>query len=152
MVVNLNFNDQRVVLICSLICNINPTFTINKPLRVFVLLCSTNCERDLARAMSANKLITDSFSKVKHVPKGGKQSAGPKPSTSSAGASNNDLEILKQFDLALEYGPCIGITRLERWERAKQHGMNPPPEVKDILTQYSGDPEYTESLWKDYQL
>ncbi|KAJ8312493.1 hypothetical protein KUTeg_009866 [Tegillarca granosa] len=92
------------------------------------MLSSTNCERDLAIAMSANKLITDWFSKVKHVPKGGKQLAGPKPSTSSAGASNNDLEILKQFDLALEYGPCIGITRLERWERAKQHGMNPPPE------------------------
>ena len=26
-----------------------------------------------------------------------------------------------------------GITRLERWERAQKHGLNPPDDVKDIL-------------------
>jgi DNA polymerase delta, subunit 4 len=28
-----------------------------------------------------------------------------------------------------EYGPCVGVTRLERWERAAALGLNPPPEV-----------------------
>ena len=28
-----------------------------------------------------------------------------------------------------EYGPCIGVTRLQRWERADVLGLNPPPEV-----------------------
>lgn len=27
-------------------------------------------------------------------------------------------KILRQFDLASKYGPCLDITRLERWERA----------------------------------
>ena len=28
-----------------------------------------------------------------------------------------------------EYGPCVGMTRFERWERAKSLGLNPPKEV-----------------------
>lgn len=28
-----------------------------------------------------------------------------------------------------EYGPCAGVTRLERWERADALGLKPPPEV-----------------------
>ena len=27
-----------------------------------------------------------------------------------------------------EYGPCIGVTRMERWERAAALGLNPPVE------------------------
>lgn len=28
-----------------------------------------------------------------------------------------------------EYGPCVGVSRLDRWERAYALGLNPPPEV-----------------------
>jgi hypothetical protein len=28
-----------------------------------------------------------------------------------------------------EYGPCVGMTRLERWDRAASLGLNPPEEV-----------------------
>ena len=28
-----------------------------------------------------------------------------------------------------EYGPCVGVPRLQRWERAHALGLNPPPEV-----------------------
>ena len=28
-----------------------------------------------------------------------------------------------------EFGPCVGIPRLERWERAQALGLNPPKEV-----------------------
>lgn len=38
----------------------------------------------------------------------------------------------------------LGITRLERWERAQKHGLNPPDEVKDILLK-SKDEEY--QMW-----
>ena len=31
-----------------------------------------------------------------------------------------------------EYGPCVGMTRLERWERAHAFGLNPPPEVSPL--------------------
>lgn len=36
------------------------------------------------------------------------------------------------FDIRVrsyEYGPCVGVTRLERWERAQAMGLNPPDEV-----------------------
>lgn len=38
----------------------------------------------------------------------------------------------------------LGITRLERWERAQKHGLNPPDEVKDILLK-NKDEEY--QMW-----
>ncbi|KAI0042734.1 hypothetical protein FA95DRAFT_1564020 [Auriscalpium vulgare] len=46
--------------------------------------------------------------------------------------------ILRVFDLSYEYGPCIGVTRLERWERAAALGLNPPQEIYDILTTREG--------------
>ncbi|KAH8091718.1 DNA polymerase delta, subunit 4-domain-containing protein [Cristinia sonorae] len=46
---------------------------------------------------------------------------------------NKIHHVLRVFDLSYEYGPCVGVTRLERWERADALGLNPPPEVKDIL-------------------
>jgi DNA polymerase delta subunit 4 len=39
------------------------------------------------------------------------------------------ITILRTFDLSYEYGPCVGVSRLERWERAKAMGLNPPQEV-----------------------
>ncbi|KAH1134038.1 hypothetical protein GYH30_012450 [Glycine max] len=32
---------------------------------------------------------------------------------------------LRQFDLNMAYGPCLGMTRLARWERAQRLGLNP---------------------------
>lgn len=46
--------------------------------------------------------------------------------------------ILRVFDLSYEYGPCIGVTRLQRWERAAALGMNPPLVVKQLLTSEDG--------------
>ena len=31
------------------------------------------------------------------------------------------------------YGPCIGITRLRRWERAAAMGLRLPPRVRDLV-------------------
>lgn len=42
-------------------------------------------------------------------------------------------EVLRQFDLNMAYGPCIGMTRLDRWERAQRLGMNPPKEIEALL-------------------
>ena len=37
--------------------------------------------------------------------------------------------MLRVFDNTYDYGPCVGMTRLERWERAEALGLNPPAEV-----------------------
>ncbi|KZP01508.1 hypothetical protein CALVIDRAFT_559322 [Calocera viscosa TUFC12733] len=46
--------------------------------------------------------------------------------------------MLRVFDLSYEYGPCIGMSRLERWERAEAMGLEPPPEVREILLTEEG--------------
>lgn len=105
----------------------------------------------------AAKQITSAFPIVKKTNRGQKsiKDSDQLPSTSThdqaAVDSIDDLQILKNFDLTLEYGPCTGITRLERWERAQKHGLNPPDEVKDILLKHK-DEEYQMCLWKDYEI
>jgi len=42
----------------------------------------------------------------------------------------------RQFDLNMKYGPSIGLSRLEKWERAKSYGKDPPGEIGDLLSQY----------------
>ena len=41
--------------------------------------------------------------------------------------------MLRVFDNTYEYGPCVGMTRMERWERAAAMGLNPPVEVCKCL-------------------
>lgn len=33
----------------------------------------------------------------------------------------------------MAYGPCLGMSRLARWERAKNLGMNPPEDIGNLL-------------------
>ncbi|BBN00319.1 DNA polymerase delta subunit 4 [Marchantia polymorpha subsp. ruderalis] len=40
---------------------------------------------------------------------------------------------LRQFDMNMAYGPCLGITRMERWERATRLGLSPPSNVRDMI-------------------
>ena len=58
-----------------------------------------------------------------------------------------DLEILKSFDLNLKYGPNLGLSRLERYQRALDLELNPPLEIKEILQRLPSTPKYQESLW-----
>ncbi|KAI5999390.1 DNA polymerase delta, subunit 4-domain-containing protein [Pisolithus orientalis] len=51
---------------------------------------------------------------------------------------NKIIQMLRFFDMTSEYGPCVGMTRLERWERAETLGLNPPPEVRQILLTKEG--------------
>lgn len=96
--------------------------------------------------------------------------AGEEPQP--AGEEDAALELLRQFDLAWQYGPCTGerhptsrwredreaprtvsglgdssacpagITRLQRWHRAEQMGLQPPPEVRRLLKAHPGDPRF----------
>ena len=42
-------------------------------------------------------------------------------------------EELRQFDLDYKYGPCIDLTRKQRWERAEKFGLNPPQSLFKYL-------------------
>jgi len=54
-------------------------------------------------------------------------------------------EILRIFDLTDEYGPCVGVSRLRRWERAHKAGLNPPIQIKEILDTIEGQKDETYS-------
>ncbi|XP_033747520.1 DNA polymerase delta subunit 4-like [Pecten maximus] len=119
--------------------------------------------------MSSSRFISDSFKYVKrpsanqvlkrsdHV----SGNDGITPSSSKADPNESiprpghflgksEKDFLREFDMNLEFGPCIGITRLERWERAHKHGLQPPPEVKELVIRHFDDPKYTECVWNDY--
>ncbi|KAL2265327.1 hypothetical protein VTJ83DRAFT_6427 [Remersonia thermophila] len=42
-------------------------------------------------------------------------------------------KVLRYFDVSSQYGPCVGITRIKRWQRAQRLGLNPPIEVLAVL-------------------
>uniref|UniRef100_A0A8C8RSP6 DNA polymerase delta subunit 4 n=1 Tax=Pelusios castaneus TaxID=367368 RepID=A0A8C8RSP6_9SAUR len=132
--------------------------------------------------MGRKRLITDSFRVVKRQrrdrdTKEGSPEDGlrPEPGTAgvpggTAGSCNAEvvsvpadapsggsphpanLEMLKQFDLSWEYGPCTGITRLQRWERAEFLGLSPPLTVRETLLEHKGDPSFMQCLWHGYPL
>ncbi|KIM44404.1 hypothetical protein M413DRAFT_442388 [Hebeloma cylindrosporum] len=62
---------------------------------------------------------------------------------------NKIHEILRVFDNSYEYGPCVGVSRRDRWDRAQALGLNPPKEVDDILNTKQGlsMPEYSQSVF-----
>ncbi|KAL4326275.1 hypothetical protein GQ457_11G005950 [Hibiscus cannabinus] len=46
---------------------------------------------------------------------------------------SEEEEALRQFDMNMAYGPCLGITRMARWERAQRLGLDPPKEIRYLL-------------------
>ncbi|EQL04161.1 hypothetical protein G6O67_005870 [Ophiocordyceps sinensis] len=42
-------------------------------------------------------------------------------------------KILRYFDVSSQYGPCIGLDRIKRWQRAHRLGLDPPIEVLAVL-------------------
>lgn len=61
-------------------------------------------------------------------------------------------QILRVFDLDPNYGPCMGMSRLERWQRAKDLDLDPPQEVYDILTTKQGVSEHKENVFTSHGL
>jgi DNA polymerase delta subunit 4 len=96
----------------------------------------------------------------KAAPSGTRPPSISSPTINHAGLNKeNELEMLRQFDLCTEYGPCLGefnnqqaaisidnagMPRLERWERAEKFGLNPPLMVYNIIKEHDGDTDYSE--------
>ncbi|XP_074556903.1 uncharacterized protein LOC141812848 [Curcuma longa] len=72
--------------------------------------------------------------------------AGKSPAVALSLADKADLPMgigegeddkLRQFDMDMRYGPGIGLSRMDRWERAVAMGLNPPAQVEAILLKSS---------------
>ncbi|CAF0871948.1 unnamed protein product [Brachionus calyciflorus] len=61
-----------------------------------------------------------------------------------------EINLLKKFDLDLKFGPCLNVKRIDRWNWASRHELNPPEIVKKILEEHPNDVEYAQSLWFQY--
>uniref|UniRef100_A0A8C3GTC4 DNA polymerase delta 4, accessory subunit n=1 Tax=Corvus moneduloides TaxID=1196302 RepID=A0A8C3GTC4_CORMO len=68
-------------------------------------------------------------------------SRGPVPQPGPPPVDPALLEMLRRFDLSWEYGPCTGITRLQRWERAQELGLSPPGPIRDALLEHRDNPD-----------
>jgi DNA polymerase delta subunit 4 len=55
--------------------------------------------------------------------------------------------IMRNFDLSPRYGPCVGITRLDRYRRAEKMGLKPPIEVLQILETEEGLRDWNTDLF-----
>ncbi|KAI8468205.1 MAG: DNA polymerase delta subunit 4-like protein [Monoraphidium minutum] len=56
--------------------------------------------------------------------------------------------LLRTFDLTSKYGPCTGMSRLERWQRAARLGLEPPAEVGRVLEAAGADSPANSNIWR----
>eukprot|EP00040_Diaphanoeca_grandis_P043852 m.10500 g.10500 ORF g.10500 m.10500 type:complete len:112 (-) comp8344_c0_seq1:243-578(-) len=70
-----------------------------------------------------------------------------KVTSTAQSPTSEDLQFLKHFDLNSDYGPNVGITRFDRYNRAKRNGLAPPQRIAELIMQFSENPEVTEPLW-----
>uniref|UniRef100_A0A8C4N1X1 DNA polymerase delta subunit 4 n=1 Tax=Eptatretus burgeri TaxID=7764 RepID=A0A8C4N1X1_EPTBU len=86
--------------------------------------------------MPQNRLITDTLPAVKTT------ESISKPSLDvQGGVTESELQVLHTFDLNYEFGPCLGISRMQRWDRAVHLGLTPPQHIHALLEYYPSDPQ-----------
>ena len=56
-----------------------------------------------------------------------------KPQLRPQKLTENELPLLHRFDLNPSLGPCMSISRSQRWLRAHRLGKQPPREVMDVI-------------------
>lgn len=76
-----------------------------------------------------------------------KSAAEPKLKDEELKEDDNELKMLFQFDLTTKYGPCIGLTRMERWKRAENLGLNPPKDVCQLLNRNQTRVQFDQGCW-----
>jgi hypothetical protein len=59
---------------------------------------------------------------------------------------------LRAFDMEMKYGPQVGPTRLQRWERAERLGLAPSRRVHEILKRRAEDDPANASTLSRYNL
>lgn len=57
-------------------------------------------------------------------------------------------KILREFDMSSQYGPCIGISRLDRWKRARDMELGPPIEVLAVMVKAVEEEDVVEEVGK----
>jgi len=46
----------------------------------------------------------------------------------------SDAEVLlRKFDMDPKFGPCVGLSRMDRWNRASRLGLDPPAYLLELM-------------------
>jgi DNA polymerase delta subunit 4 len=61
------------------------------------------------------------------------QSSQIKPQLRPQKLTEHEVMLLHQFDLNPSLGPCMSISRSQRWLRAHRLGKQPPRQVMDVI-------------------
>lgn len=69
------------------------------------------------------------------------------PSTPAPAEIDADERTLRNFDLQSKYGPVSGMSRLERFQRAEQLGLNPPEFIKELILKHGEDSALNEHVF-----
>ncbi|GKD95128.1 DNA polymerase delta subunit 4, partial [Tanacetum coccineum] len=56
------------------------------------------------------------------------------------------MRLLRQFDMNMAYGTCVGMKRVDRWNRASSLGLNLPENIQRFLTSVANEVS-TDSTW-----
>ncbi|CAL8113229.1 unnamed protein product [Orchesella dallaii] len=69
-------------------------------------------------------------------------------------SENEQLDLLRNFDITLNYGPCRGISRRERYLRALKFNLEPVPDkiILEILDDHGNDDKFEHCIWDQNQL
>ncbi|ESQ35883.1 hypothetical protein EUTSA_v10009118mg [Eutrema salsugineum] len=107
--------------------------TTAKNLKGFYKQTKRNITGGISKSKPSSRKVTP-----KHAATQGSDATQPAALISHGSLDLNDAydkeeEMLRQFDMNMAYGPCLGMTRLDRWERALRLGMNPPSEIERLL-------------------
>lgn len=113
---------------------------------LIVFLVSLITDRAMAMATRESKLSGLFPSKSRSKDQG--KSLALEPNKSTPRGLKGDEEVLmdnlddveqelrRLFDMDTKYGPCSGLTRLERFHRAEKLGLEPPSWVETVIHKY----------------
>lgn len=58
-----------------------------------------------------------------------------------------EQRLRRLFDMDTKYGPCSGLTRLERFHRAEKLGLEPPSWVERVIKEYGIDSDLNQHVF-----
>ena len=62
--------------------------------------------------------------------------------------SPHTTQSLRRRRRRQKFGPAMGLTRLERWERAEKLNLSPPADVYKILTEIDREGKWADCVWE----
>jgi DNA polymerase delta subunit 4 len=78
--------------------------------------------------------------------------AGDTAAAAQPPLSSSEEKELRGFDLIQKWGPCYGLSRAERWNRASKLGLEPPSRIFDLLQRVPSSSTAAQSLLSAYPL